>query len=130
MGFRLIPVRRNLLLGIAKLLPQVVPVKGETLQVVSLAMTRLMRGSNPVFHIVENRRWPRLRKACMKVGFSLDSRGAGLPRAATKLVLDALQKELTSDAQIGQKRGVHGRVREACDVRGPVQRVPLHGHHP
>jgi len=31
-------------LGIAKLLPQIVPVKRETLQVVSLAMTGLVRG--------------------------------------------------------------------------------------
>ena len=51
--FRPIPVRRNLLLGIAKLLPQIVPVKRETLQVVSLAMTGLMRGWGPVFHIVK-----------------------------------------------------------------------------
>ena len=43
-----------MLLGIAKLLPQVVPVKGETLQVVSLAMTGLVRRSSLVFHIVEN----------------------------------------------------------------------------
>ena len=42
------------MLGIAKLLPQVVPVKGETLQVVSLAMTGLVRRSSLVFHIVEN----------------------------------------------------------------------------
>jgi len=42
------------LLGIAKLLPQVVPVKRETLQVVSLAMTGLVRRSSLVFHIVEN----------------------------------------------------------------------------
>jgi len=33
-----------LLLGIAKLLPQIVPVKRETLQVVSLTMTGLVRG--------------------------------------------------------------------------------------
>lgn len=37
--FRPIPVRRNLLLGIAKLLPSIVPVKRETPYVVSLAMT-------------------------------------------------------------------------------------------
>jgi hypothetical protein len=43
-------------LGIAKLLPQIVAVKGETLQVVSLAMAGLMRASDPVFHIVENMR--------------------------------------------------------------------------
>lgn len=43
------------MLGIAKLLPQIVPVKRETLQVVSLAMTALMRGCSPVFHIVEKR---------------------------------------------------------------------------
>jgi hypothetical protein len=36
-------------LGIAKLLPQIVPVKRETLQVVSLAMTGLMRGGLPTF---------------------------------------------------------------------------------
>ena len=42
------------MLGIAKLLPQIVPVKRETLQVVSLAMTGLMRGCGLVFHIVEN----------------------------------------------------------------------------
>jgi len=42
-------------LGIAKLLPQIVPVKWETLQVVSLAMTGLVPGSGPIFHIVENR---------------------------------------------------------------------------
>jgi hypothetical protein len=41
-------------LGIAKLLPQIVAVKRETLQVVSLAMTGLMRDSSLVFHIVEN----------------------------------------------------------------------------
>ena len=39
--------------GIAKLLPRVVPVKDETLQVVSLAMTALMRGWVRFFHIVE-----------------------------------------------------------------------------
>ena len=38
-SFRPIPVRRNLLLGIAKLLPYIVPVKRETPYVVSLAMT-------------------------------------------------------------------------------------------
>jgi len=43
-------------LGIAKLLPQVVAVKRETLQVVSLAMTGLVRGSGPIFHTMENRR--------------------------------------------------------------------------
>ncbi|SPE28477.1 hypothetical protein SBA2_40040 [Acidobacteriia bacterium SbA2] len=53
--FRPIPVSRNLVLGIAKLLPQIVPVKRETLQVVSLAMTGLMPGSGPIFHIVGNR---------------------------------------------------------------------------
>jgi hypothetical protein len=42
-------------LGIAKLLPQIVPVKRETLQVVSLTMTGLMRGSVSDFHIVEIR---------------------------------------------------------------------------
>ena len=45
-----------MVLGIAKLLPQIVPVKRETLQVVSLAMTGLVPGSGPVFHIVENAR--------------------------------------------------------------------------
>ena len=39
------------MLGIAKLLPPVVPVKRETLQVVSLAMTGLMLLLVPVFHI-------------------------------------------------------------------------------
>ena len=43
------------MLGFAKLLPQIVPVKRETLQVVSLAMTGLMRGWGRVFHIEENR---------------------------------------------------------------------------
>ncbi len=43
-------------LGIAKLLPWVVPVKRETLQVVSLAMTGLVRGWGRVFHIEENKR--------------------------------------------------------------------------
>ena len=43
-----------MVLGIAKLLPQVVAVKRETLQVVSLAMTALMRGPGLFFHIVEN----------------------------------------------------------------------------
>jgi len=38
-------------LGIAKLLPQVVHVKRETQQVVSLAMTGLMRDRGLVFHI-------------------------------------------------------------------------------
>lgn len=42
------------MLGIAKLLPQIVPVKRETLQVVSLAMTGLMLGSDLIFHTVEN----------------------------------------------------------------------------
>ena len=42
-------------LGIAKILPPVGPVKRETLYVVSLAMTGLVRGPGPVFHIVENR---------------------------------------------------------------------------
>ena len=42
------------MLGIAKLLLPVVHVKGETLQVVSLAMTGLVRRSSLVFHIVEN----------------------------------------------------------------------------
>ena len=42
-------------LGIANLLPQIVPVKRETLQVVSLAMTGLVRGWGQVFHIEENK---------------------------------------------------------------------------
>ena len=37
------------MLGIAKLLPPIVPVKRETLQVVSLAMTGLVRGLRPDF---------------------------------------------------------------------------------
>jgi len=37
-------------LGIAKLLPQIVHVKRETLQVVSLAMTGLMPDRGLVFH--------------------------------------------------------------------------------
>ena len=41
----------NYVLGIAKLLLQIVHVKRETLQVVSLAMTALMRDSGRDFHI-------------------------------------------------------------------------------
>jgi hypothetical protein len=67
--FRPIPVGRNLLLGIAKLLPQVVPVKRETLQVVSLAMTGLVHGGGPVFHIVENRRRSRFTDMGMRFSF-------------------------------------------------------------
>lgn len=47
---RPIPVDRNSVLGIAKLLPLMVPVKTETLYVVSSAMTALMRGVRQVFH--------------------------------------------------------------------------------
>ena len=55
------------MLGIAKLLPQIVPVKRETLQVVSLTMTGLMRGSVPDFHIVE------IRERCDLLCFDKDS---------------------------------------------------------
>lgn len=44
------------MLGNAKLLPPVVPVKRETQQVVSLAMTGLVRDAGHVFHIEETRR--------------------------------------------------------------------------
>lgn len=47
---RPIPVGRNSVLGIAKLLPLMVPVKRETPYVVSPAMTALMRGAGQVFH--------------------------------------------------------------------------------
>ena len=46
------------MLGTAKLLPQIVAVKRETLQVVSLTMTGLVQGSCLVFHIVEHRGRP------------------------------------------------------------------------
>src|SRR5580692_9241728 len=65
-----IPVESEFcVLGIAKLLPQIVPVKRETLQVVSLAMTGLVRGSNPLFHIVENRLRVRFAKASATIAF-------------------------------------------------------------
>ena len=44
----------NYVLGIAKLLLPIVHVKRETLQVVSLAMTGLMRDSGQDFHIMKN----------------------------------------------------------------------------
>jgi hypothetical protein len=47
---RPIPVDRNSVLGIAKLLPLMVPVKRETPYVVSSAMTALMRREGQVFH--------------------------------------------------------------------------------
>ena len=51
--FRPIPRGGFLELGIAKLLPQVVDVKRDTLQVVSLIMTGLIRVLGLVFHIGE-----------------------------------------------------------------------------
>jgi hypothetical protein len=47
---RPIPVGRNSVLGIAKLLPLIGPVKRETPYVVSSAMTALIRGKGQVFH--------------------------------------------------------------------------------
>ena len=64
---RLIPVRRKFVAGIAKLLPPLVPVKRETLQVVSLAMAGLMRGWGGVFHI------PDKRERFLFVGLGTDS---------------------------------------------------------
>jgi hypothetical protein len=49
------PWDENCVLGIAKLLPHVGPVKRETQQVVSLAMTGLVPGCGHVFHNEENR---------------------------------------------------------------------------
>jgi len=47
-----VPFREaEFVLGIAKLLPLVVPVKRETLQVVSLTMTGWCGVGDPVFHI-------------------------------------------------------------------------------
>ena len=60
------------MLGIAKLLPPIVPVKRETLQVVSLAMTGLMPDAFQFFHMklcdlradpnkgrhINGKRWP------------------------------------------------------------------------
>jgi hypothetical protein len=80
--FRPIPVRRNLVLGIAKLLPQIVPVKRETLQVVSLTMTGLMRGYVPDFHIVEIRGRPRFVLSRPRLPFwdRISRQGLRLPR--------------------------------------------------
>ena len=85
--FRPIPVRRNLLLGIAKLLPQIVPVKRETLQVVSLAMTGLMRGLGPGFPHCGKRRAVAIWRAWARIpilGPYLTA-GAGVAAASQRL---------------------------------------------
>jgi hypothetical protein len=68
-------------LGFAKLLPQIVPVKRETLQVVSLAMTGLMRGWGRVFHIVENKGRLRFVELGQEILFwdRMSRQGLGLP---------------------------------------------------
>jgi hypothetical protein len=71
-------------LGIAKLLPQIVPVKRETLQVVSLAMTGLMPGSVPDFHIVEIRGAVAICHASTKIPFLGPYLAAGAGVAAGK----------------------------------------------
>lgn len=85
--FRPIPVRRNLVLGIAKLLPQIVPVKRETLQVVSLAMTGLMRGLRPGFPHCGKRRAVAIWRAWARIpilGPYLTA-GAGVAAASQRL---------------------------------------------
>lgn len=69
------------MLGFAKLLPQIVPVKRETLQVVSLAMTGLMRGWGRVFHIVENKGRLRFVELGQEILFwdRMSRQGLGLP---------------------------------------------------
>jgi hypothetical protein len=69
-------------LGIAKLLPQIVPVKRETLQVVSLTMTGLIRGYVSDFHIVEIRERPRFVVSRQRFPFwdRIWRQGLGLPR--------------------------------------------------
>jgi hypothetical protein len=68
-------------LGFAKLLPQIVPVKRETLQVVSLAMTGLMRGWGRVFHIEENKGRFRFVELGQEILFwdRMSRQGLGLP---------------------------------------------------
>lgn len=82
------------MLGIAKLLPQIVPVKRETLQVVSLAMAGLVPGSGPIFHIVENRWRLRFREFLFWDGIS--RQWLGLPQAWLRLS-SALQSSLQDE---------------------------------